>query len=75
MWSAPGLGRQYDVEAVWRRRAPRFRCRAVGCGHFIAEERPHETVDELLSMLAQPPILTLGQPRDPPTRASSDVVQ
>jgi haloacetate dehalogenase len=50
--SAPGLGRQYDVEAVWRRRAPRFRYRALDCGHFIAEERPHETVDELLSLLA-----------------------
>ena len=52
LWSASGLGRQYDVEAIWRRRAPNFRGRALDCGHFIAEERPQDTVDELLSFLA-----------------------
>lgn len=52
LWSASGLGQQYDVEAIWRRRAPNFRGRALDCGHFIAEERPEATVDELLSLLA-----------------------
>jgi haloacetate dehalogenase len=52
LWSASGLGTQYDVEAIWRRRAPDFRGRALDCGHFLAEERPGETVDELLTFLA-----------------------
>jgi haloacetate dehalogenase len=51
LWSASGLGRHYDVEAIWRRRATVFRGRALECGHFIAEERPEETVEELRSFL------------------------
>jgi haloacetate dehalogenase len=52
LWSAPGLGRQYDVEAIWREQAPHVRCRPLDCGHFVAEERPEETVEELLAFLA-----------------------
>jgi haloacetate dehalogenase len=52
LWSAVGLGGNYDVEAVWRQRAPDFRGRSLDCGHFIAEERPEETVEELLAFLA-----------------------
>jgi haloacetate dehalogenase len=52
LWSAGGLGTQYDVEAIWRRRRPDFHGRALDCGHFIAEERPQETVEELFSFLA-----------------------
>jgi haloacetate dehalogenase len=51
VWSASGLGGQYDVEAIWRQRAPDFRGRPLDCGHFVAEERPDETVDELLAFL------------------------
>lgn len=51
LWSAPGLGGQYDVEAIWRSRAPQFTGRALECGHFIAEEQPEETVRELLTFL------------------------
>jgi haloacetate dehalogenase len=53
LWSASGLGQQYDVEAIWRRRAPDFRGRALECGHFIAEERPEDTGAELLTFLAE----------------------
>jgi haloacetate dehalogenase len=53
LWSASGLGQQYDVEAIWRRRAPDFRGRGLECGHFIAEERPEETGAELLTFLAE----------------------
>jgi haloacetate dehalogenase len=52
LWSAAGLGRQYDVDSIWRRRARNFRGRALECGHFIAEESPDETLEELLSFLA-----------------------
>jgi haloacetate dehalogenase len=51
LWSVPGLGRQYDVEAIWRRRAPDLRSVPVDCGHFIAEERPEEAIQALLSFL------------------------
>lgn len=53
LWSASGLGQQYDVEAIWRRRAPDFRGRGLECGHFIAEERPEDTGAELLTFLAE----------------------
>jgi haloacetate dehalogenase len=52
LWSSRGLGQQYDVELIWRRRAADFRGRAIDSGHFIAEERPDETVTELLAFLA-----------------------
>jgi haloacetate dehalogenase len=52
LWSATGLGAQYDVETIWRQRAPDLRGRPLDCGHFVAEERPQETVDELLAFLA-----------------------
>jgi haloacetate dehalogenase len=51
MWSAPSLGRHYDVEAIWRERAPHLRALQLDCGHFIAEERPDETIRALLSFL------------------------
>jgi haloacetate dehalogenase len=47
LWSAEGLGRSYDVEDIWRRRAPNFTGAALDCGHFVAEERPDETANAL----------------------------
>jgi haloacetate dehalogenase len=52
LWSSTGLGAQYDVEAIWRQRAPDCRGRPLDCGHFIAEERFEETAEELLAFLA-----------------------
>lgn len=52
LWSTSGLGQQYDVETIWRRRARDARCVPLDCGHFIAEERPEQTVEALLSFLA-----------------------
>jgi haloacetate dehalogenase len=54
LWSATGLGRHYDVDAIWRSRAPHLRARPLNCGHFLAEERPEETANELLSFLDEP---------------------
>lgn len=51
LWSKTGIGSAYDVPAVWRQRAPRFSGQALDCGHFLAEERPRETVAALLSFL------------------------
>lgn len=47
LWSREGIGSNYDVAEIWRRRAPDLRGHAVDCGHFIAEERPEETAAEL----------------------------
>ena len=41
----------YDVLAVWRRYAFDVRGGHVDAGHFLAEERPQETVEELSSFL------------------------
>jgi haloacetate dehalogenase len=56
LFSALGLGRQYDVEAIWRRRAADVRLRDLDCGHFLAEERPHDVAAELIEFfgIAQP---------------------
>jgi haloacetate dehalogenase len=51
LWSGKGLGAQYDVEVIWRQRAPDFRGRALDCGHFLAEESPEETKRTLLEFL------------------------
>ena len=52
LWSKAGLGSSYDVARVWRQRAQRLTCQELECGHFLAEERPHETTSALLSFLA-----------------------
>jgi haloacetate dehalogenase len=52
LWSEIGLGTEYDVAGIWMERAPDLRGRALDCGHFIAEERPDETIEELLALLA-----------------------
>ena len=43
------LGRWFDVLEVWRRWADDVRGRAIDCGHFLAEEAPHEVYAELRS--------------------------
>jgi haloacetate dehalogenase len=41
------LGRWFDVLSVWRRWADDVRGRALDCGHFLPEEAPEETYEEL----------------------------
>lgn len=53
LWSRSGIGAAYDVPGIWRERAPTMRGRALDAGHFLAEERPEETVSELDSFLAE----------------------
>jgi haloacetate dehalogenase len=41
-----------DVLEVWRPWAPGVRGRAIDASHFLAEDRPEETAEELLAFLA-----------------------
>jgi haloacetate dehalogenase len=53
LWGTRGrVGRAYDVPAVWREVAARVEAAPVDCGHFPAEERPHETLAALEAFLA-----------------------
>ncbi len=54
LWAGRGgLPRFYaDVLDVWRPWAPDVQGRAVDAGHFIAEDRPEETAQALLGLLA-----------------------
>ncbi|MBA4116781.1 MAG: alpha/beta hydrolase [Rubrobacter sp.] len=52
LWGGKGVvERLYDVPEVWRGYASDVRGRALSCGHFLAEETPEETAEELLSFL------------------------
>jgi haloacetate dehalogenase len=51
LWSGKGLGSSYDVLSIWRDEAKVVNGRALGCGHFLAEERPDETAAELAAFL------------------------
>jgi haloacetate dehalogenase len=43
----------YDVLAVWREWADDVTGRALDCGHYLAEERPDETLAELRAFFAE----------------------
>lgn len=52
LWGEKGVvERLYDVLEVWRGYASEVRGRALPAGHFLAEERPEETANELASFL------------------------
>ncbi len=49
LWGKNGLmDSSYDVLETWRERASDVRGKAISCGHFLAEEKPQETLDALL---------------------------
>ena len=53
LWGDKGLiDRHYDVLATWRERATEVRGRKLGCGHFLPEEKPEETLGELQAFFA-----------------------
>jgi haloacetate dehalogenase len=41
------------VEAVWREYASHARGKPIDAGHFLAEERPAETTQELTTFLQE----------------------
>ena len=52
LWGARGVvGKLYDVPEVWSTYAPDARGKALDCGHFLPEEKPQETAQELLAFL------------------------
>ena len=54
LWGRQGLmERHFDVLATWRERAAGpVTGKALDCGHFLPEERPEETAEELLAFFA-----------------------
>jgi haloacetate dehalogenase len=57
LWSRTDLGRWHDVLEVWRRWAAEPAAvagRALGVGHYLAEEAPGEVADALLAFLTPP---------------------
>jgi haloacetate dehalogenase len=53
LWSGrEELGRWFDVLDVWRQWADDVRGRALDSGHFLAEEAPDETYEELRTFFA-----------------------
>lgn len=52
LWGARGrVGRSYDVPATWREVADDVSWAIADCGHFVAEERPAETLSALTPFL------------------------
>jgi haloacetate dehalogenase len=53
LWGDRGfVGSNYDVLEVWRQYADDVRGQGLDCGHFVLEEAPEQTVDELRNFLA-----------------------
>jgi haloacetate dehalogenase len=53
LWSRQGeLEQWYDVPAIWRDWATDVRGRGLNCGHYLAEEAPDETYEELRSFFS-----------------------
>ncbi len=54
LWGRSGqLDQAYDVLAVWRSWARDVHGRPLDCGHFLAEEAPGETYEELRAFFAR----------------------
>ncbi len=54
LWGGKGrIGRLFDVLETWRERAVDVRGRAMPSGHFVAEEAPEETVEELVGFFGE----------------------
>lgn len=48
LWGKNGLmDSSYDILETWRERASDVQGKAIDCGHFLAEEKPLETLDAL----------------------------
>jgi haloacetate dehalogenase len=45
------VGRLFDVMGAWRDKAACLDGAALPCGHFLAEEAPEETIEQLMKFL------------------------
>jgi haloacetate dehalogenase len=53
LWGARGtIGPLWDVLTTWRAKASTVTGRSLDCGHFLQEERPEETLEELQRFFA-----------------------
>jgi haloacetate dehalogenase len=52
LWSASGMWAKYDILKIWQERAKNVEGKAFDCGHFLPEESPQQTVEELLRFLS-----------------------
>ncbi|WP_372782959.1 alpha/beta fold hydrolase [Phenylobacterium sp.] len=54
LWGGKGIiNTWYDALEIWREWAPDVRGQAIGCGHFLPEEKPAETLAALRSFHAE----------------------
>ena len=59
LWGRHGvIEKMFDALADWREVARSVSGRAVDCGHFLAEERPAETLAEIRAFLRKNPMLS-----------------
>jgi len=50
LWGAKGrIAQMFDVLESWRERASDVRGRGLPCGHYLPEEAPDDTLDELIA--------------------------
>ncbi|NET30937.1 MAG: alpha/beta hydrolase [Cyanothece sp. SIO1E1] len=50
LWGKKGfVGQKYDVIAEWKRWADQVEGKGLPCGHYLPEEAPEETLEELLN--------------------------
>ncbi len=55
LWGARGVvEKHHDVLRIWSEYARDVQGKYLECGHFLAEEKPEETVQELLAFLGDP---------------------
>jgi len=52
LWSATGMWSTYDILEIWRQRAEDVQGLALDCGHFLPEEAPEQTAEELIHFLS-----------------------
>ncbi|SPJ18144.1 Haloacetate dehalogenase H-1 [Burkholderiales bacterium] len=56
MWGTKGfVGRNYDLLAVWRKKAKRVRGFGLACGHFLPEEAPSDVASHLREFIMESP--------------------
>lgn len=52
LWGSQGIiEKQYNVIEIWQKRAINVQGKALNCGHFLPEESPQETYDQINAFL------------------------
>jgi haloacetate dehalogenase len=52
LWSAKSMWATFDIIEVWKQRAKNVQGLALNCGHFLPEENPEKTTEELIRFLS-----------------------